>query len=94
MVHERGDIIILKIRVVYIPKDQFQTLELPEIEWGKSQKWSHPTTRVLVSTSMKNFKELNSGVNQKCPKTAVRSWTADSEFIYSETTEIMLMVLP
>lgn len=41
-----------------------------------------------------NIKQLNSGVNQKCPKTAVRSWTADSEFIYSEIAEIKVMVLP
>lgn len=50
--------------------------------------------RVLLPISVMNIKQLNNGVNQKCPKTAVWSQAADSEFIHSETAEIMLMVLP
>lgn len=49
--------------------------------------------RVLLPTSVMNVEQLNSGVNQKCPMTAVRSQAADSEFIYL-AAEIMLMALP
>lgn len=52
-----------------------------------------PLLRVLLPISVTNVKQLNSGVNQKCPKTAVRSQAADSEFIHL-AAEIMLMALP
>lgn len=76
-------------------------MELPAIEWEELQKSyaeivsSHYQEyyRVLLPISVTNVKQLNSGVNQKCPKTAVRSQAADSEFIYSDTAEIMLMAL-
>lgn len=59
------------------------------------QKQSYPSTK---STAERYYPflwwTLSSDVNHICPKTAVRSQAAGSEFIYSATTEIMLMVLP